>query len=1032
MCRRRTQGGKHYQVKTNNRVWVNEAVFNYKVRLPNFQFDKFGELANRRIDGRLKLSFVPRGKSPTSSNHLAKVLLITFGEREPPGAYCEWGKKQVEIPDLSKSLPLFNVPQSKLFYYGGKRSEYLCLRNELAPSAEKNSETDGISRASGKYTFVVESGETFIVEQVRQNGAMESVEIRLSNFEIRNVKCEYYFEGAEPRIAVLSVRVANKYHDAEKYPDSERVGASCLDDSEKKTNFDPIVRWVDVDVEYTLDSLTQDHLVSLLFHQAHPFLDCTFGDRARLKFEELYRSAKQNSDPPLTRAVAAFGRQKGDGAIVVSNVAIVQGTFVTLERAKYAVVPRFFEGKSFPRDCFPRCVVIPFSQVRYFIGHKIWCDLMPRVFLNNTAGARAVLAAAVMQVHASKLWAGEAGARGTPIVWISSKEHNTGKSRAQQLVYAVLGFKDRALTQASVTPARLSQALDRQCDLPLCLEDAVIPTSKKEVAAFEDRWSDIGRRIYDGSSREVHSKIETPKSAIIVSANGVTCESDHAFQSRVLTVPFDVLDTGGPRPPTDWDDAMHLASALLVDFSNMLVDGKLHKDAICDCVSFVSQLDERGAARERSCANWGLLLYFWLNMNRMLGNGDVAEAQREAIAFVAQNAVTTLRERASNTPLVHEFLLAIENVRPGTQAFSLGGPQNSTISWHNYRSNLTLPASAPGSYIAVRIEAACAALNNMPQYRNRFKREDLVRGLKKFEWVKEGKGAFYCTDIGGWPIQKMEHSEESATHERLLLQESEISPEHLKEETCHYFCKKRVNAIVRDASATTTDAPPLEHIDVESSNAAWGTYNFVEAVVDGRPNQSDPEGGVVEPWFGFQVARDGAFGAYCGVRDRLDFETPLPRAEDMNRERGFGLVRNVFNLHFLARTFSYEHFPTIDDVPPAIQNVAFVTSRVEPNDAIHPNPLEEASSPPEQPSPSSGIFEDSHGKKNAAILGDRAPLAPLPNGPHAQRVVLCGTSPSLSTSSAAAARSSPNQVLLGKRKGAPESLRETRDDGGGA
>ena len=218
---------------------MNEAVFKYKVRLPNFQFDKFGELANRRIDGRLKLSFVPRGKSPTSSNHLAKVLLITFGEREPPGAYCEWGKKQVEIPDLSKSLPLFNVPQSKLFYYGGKRSEYLCLRNELAPSAEKNSETDGISRASGKYTFVVESGETFIVEQVRQNGAMESVEIRLSNFEIRNVKCEYYFEGAEPRIAVLSVRVANKYHDAEKYPDSERVGVSCLDDSERRPTSTP-------------------------------------------------------------------------------------------------------------------------------------------------------------------------------------------------------------------------------------------------------------------------------------------------------------------------------------------------------------------------------------------------------------------------------------------------------------------------------------------------------------------------------------------------------------------------------------------------------------------------------------------------------------------------------------------------------------------------------------------------------------------------------------------------------------------------
>ncbi|KAL3912742.1 MAG: hypothetical protein SGPRY_008232 [Prymnesium sp.] len=133
-----------------------------------------------------------------------------------------------------------------------------------------------------------------------------------------------------------------------------------------------------------------------------------------------------------------------------------------------------------------------------------------KLFLNNTMQARAVFAAGVMGLYASKLWGGESGfGHGCPITWAYSLEPNTGKTEAMLAVNSMYGFHTRSPCSGDSTKSALFERATQQADLSVTVDDVVIPQGESRTL------QQIIRALYDCSTRAVTGKIRRPKSTAI-------------------------------------------------------------------------------------------------------------------------------------------------------------------------------------------------------------------------------------------------------------------------------------------------------------------------------------------------------------------------------------------------------------------------------------------------------------------------------------------------------------------------------------
>ena len=90
-------------------------------------------------------------------------------------------------------------------------------------------------------------------------------------------------------------------------------------------------------------------------------------------------------------------------------------------------------------------------------------------------------------------------------------------------------------------------------------------------------------------------------------ANQLINEEDKAFQSRLLLIPFSALVVTGEERPNlynQWLMIRELLSALMPDFASLLVHGKLDREAIRDCATFLQATI--GRKRDRNANMWGL------------------------------------------------------------------------------------------------------------------------------------------------------------------------------------------------------------------------------------------------------------------------------------------------------------------------------------------------------------------------------------------------------------------------------------------
>jgi hypothetical protein len=91
---------------------------------------------------------------------------------------------------------------------------------------------------------------------------------------------------------------------------------------------------------------------------------------------------------------------------------------------------------------------------------------------------------------------------------------------------------------------------------------------------------------------------------------------DGAFQSRYLLLQFNALKVNDDADPNLYDrfkTTHELLSALTPDFTTILHNKRLDREAIQDCASFLQSAIGRN--RDRNANMWSILLYFMLLIN---------------------------------------------------------------------------------------------------------------------------------------------------------------------------------------------------------------------------------------------------------------------------------------------------------------------------------------------------------------------------------------------------------------------------------
>lgn len=199
---------------------------------------------------------------------------------------------------------------------------------------------------------------------------------------------------------------------------------------------------------------------------------------------------------------------------VVGNCAYQNGKYLTHEEAGISVVADIFVKhpiSPWALDRFPKVVIIHEPHVRYHIGARLFNDIFPRFFLNNTMPAFAVFCTALIHQHSSEIWQGASGVgHGVPIGWACSSSPGSGKTEAALLAASISGLSQQMLA-GDTTKAALLEKATLQSDSSVIVDDVVL----KKPARLAD-YADICRMMYDRGTRTVSGKVRTPTASLIV------------------------------------------------------------------------------------------------------------------------------------------------------------------------------------------------------------------------------------------------------------------------------------------------------------------------------------------------------------------------------------------------------------------------------------------------------------------------------------------------------------------------------------
>jgi hypothetical protein len=240
-------------------------------------------------------------------------------------------------------------------------------------------------------------------------------------------------------------------------------------------------------------------------------------------------------------------------------------------------------------------------------------------------------------------------------------------------------------------------------------------------------------------------------------ANQLINEEDKAFQSRLLLIPFSALVVTGEERPNlynQWLMIRELLSALMPDFASLLVHGKLDREAIRDCATFLQAAI--GRKRDRNANMWGLLLYFMLVLNMLFQ--ESIESQEEIFEWMIKAVTRATYELNNHQSVLDQFVLAVNKCL--TVRSNPLGRENEVIFWHNYRTTCSPVAAVFNTagatlWYAFRLEPIINVLKTV--LGKTFSVTELNRMIDDVSWATRGKANFYDCATNSWPICNVIH-----------------------------------------------------------------------------------------------------------------------------------------------------------------------------------------------------------------------------------------------------------------------------------
>jgi len=357
-----------------------------------------------------------------------------------------------------------------------------------------------------------------------------------------------------------------------------------------------------------------------------------------------------------------------------------------------------------------------------------------------------------------------------------------------------------------------------------------------------------------------------------------------------------------------------LLSALTIDFASILWKGKLDKEAIVDCASFM------GAAicrkRDRSANMWGILLYFMLIVNFMFQAGEME--QKEVFVWMVKSVTRSTYEFNNHQSILDQLVLAIDKVL-STRSSPLNVKEDEVFFWHNYRTQCTPNAPIFNTtirYYAFRMDCAVSVIKKVLGIH--FSINEIYRAVEESDFAMKGKCHFYCCSSNTWPIANIVHDDVTNSSTKVPLTENELVDDMLKEYKAVFFKTTKFQDIISSVDKATRVDIDYEKIEINSANKEVGSYNFFESAT-GSNNKG---------WFGYRAIRECNFSNYCGGTNLMDVGGPstycniITAIEQENEEMGFEDIYSMFDPATLREYYSY-HFPDIESLPPVYKKIPF-------------------------------------------------------------------------------------------------------------
>ena len=651
--------------------------------------------------------------------------------------------------------------------------------------------------------------------------------------------------------------------------------------------------------------------------------------------------------PRTTTVITNFGRQEGSDLFVAGNCCFSKGKYLRLDEAGVAIIPSYFMEFSnvpLPPIEYPRFLVIPYPAIRYFIYIRTYAELMPLFFKNNLMQARAVFAMAVIGMHADKLWSGQHGlGRGMPFTWIYSPEPGTGKTESALLAQGLIGCFGRNLWAGDSTRAALMERLSAQRDLSLIVDDVCINSKENSSKSF----SDLGRTLFERSIRVVSKKVRQPLSSCMFTSNQTVNDKDVAFNSRMILLKFHKLEDDGsadsPELFQQWMQFRELMSACALDLESLLWNGKLDKQAMQDCATYLQGVV--GKKRDRNVNCWGVLLYYMLNLNFL---AQCHAGENEVLFdWIIRRVTLTAYEQNNHSSLIDQFVLGVSKIRADCGTMGIAnplGPVDKTIYWDKLRTDQKPPEfqmMQNKDFIAVRVEACIAVLESVLGLRINV--DQLWEEVDRYDYAFKGR-AYFADASKQWPLDKQ--VEDVIGFRKVPLQEHEVAGIQTRSR-CVYFLKTNWDSIVQSVEVGA-------RIDVDYKN-----YE-IKSTIDGQPYKlwQVACGHAEDGWFGFRATGQSNYSTFCGAFNELNIGSATTHltfdsaVAEETRKAGFGDIAHMFHPTRILEFFDYD-FHDADHHPPCYKQIAW-TSRDADDDRPHADPLSFCLNIP--PSPDSDGF----------------------------------------------------------------------------